>query len=266
MEDITPDMLLRAYAAGIFPMAEGRHGDELSWYDPPMRGILPFDGFHVPKRLVKTLRRQRYTVTFDRAFDAVIRGCADARPDTWINDKIIHLYGAAHHMGYAHSAEVWDGETLIGGTYGISLGGAFFGESMFSRKPDASKIALVHLMARLRRRGFTLFDTQFVNDHLLQFGCVEIPRAEYRRRLKAALAQNVSLMDYSEASVSTNPVLSGVSAGAAGDEEVSPSFSSPCFLDSSASFSGSLSGAVSVENFSDFADVESFLHSISQTS
>jgi leucyl/phenylalanyl-tRNA--protein transferase len=259
-QKITPELLLHAYAAGIFPMAESRDAEDIDWYDPPQRGILPIQHFHVPRSLRKTLRRQRFTVTFDRAFEDVVRGCAEARESTWINDDIIRLYTDVHRLGFAHSAETWDRDRLVGGTYGIALGGAFFGESMFSTETDASKVALVHLTARLWKRGFTLFDTQFVNPHLLQFGCVEIPRAEYRRRLAAALEQQVSFKDYSEASVSTKFSL-----------EESSVFSSPCLAGLSepgfsSDFSGALSGTVSAENFSGFSEVEAFLHSISQTS
>lgn len=241
-------------------MAQGRDDPDLGWYDPPLRGVLPIAQLHVPRRLQKTLRQQRYTVTFDRDFRGVMQGCADARPDTWISGKIIDLYTAVHERGYAHSAEVWDGATLVGGTYGIALGGAFFGESMFSRATDASKIALVHLAARLWRRGYTLFDTQFVNDHLLQFGCTEIPRREYHWRLATALDQNVTF--YSEDSVSTGKASVEVSSS-----EGAGLFSSPCLLSEAGdSFTGSFSGAVSAEKFSDFAAVELFLQSISQTS
>lgn len=262
-DEITPDMLLQAYAVGIFPMAQGRHDRDIDWYDPPMRGIMPIADMHVPERLARKVRQFRHTVTFDRAFTEVMHGCASARKDTWISDRIIALYSAVHHQGFAHSVEVWDGTQLVGGIYGIALGGAFFGESMFSRQTDASKIALVHLTARLWRRGFTLFDAQFVNEHLLQFGCGEITRLQYQRRLKAALAldvrlvnraQHVNAMDYSEASVSTKGS-SGVSGAGV--------FSSPCLL---SEVSGAAAGSASPENFSDFADVEAFLQSISQTS
>lgn len=218
---LTPDILLRAYAAGLFPMAKGRGAKGLAWYDPDRRGILPLKGFHVPRRLVRRMRKGGYRVTFDKAFDRVIRACADARAETWINDEIINLYTETHAAGFAHSAEIWMAGTagrweLSGGVYGIALGGAFFGESMFSTRTDASKLALVHLAARLHARGFTLFDAQFVNDHLLQFGCIEIPRAAYRRQLTAALGLSVSFGgdDYS-AALSDGPDVSTLSAGAA---------------------------------------------------
>jgi len=191
MTRVTPQLLLRAYAAGLFPMAESADSAELHWFDPPRRGVLPLDGLHVPRRLARTIKAGRFKVTANRAFHAVIAGCAapaPGRPNTWINDEIVALYTALHRAGFAHSVESWDGETLAGGLYGVALGGAFFGESMFSRATDASKVALVHLVARLRAAGFVLLDTQFVTDHLARFGTIEIERAEYRRRLDAALA------------------------------------------------------------------------------
>jgi leucyl/phenylalanyl-tRNA--protein transferase len=189
---LTPDLLLRAYAAGIFPMADGRDDPELFWVDPDFRGILPLDGFHVPKRLKRTLRAEPYRVTVDTAFRRTVAACAAPRPgspDSWINAEIKRLYGLLFEAGHAHSVECWQGETLVGGLYGVTLGGAFFGESMFSTANDASKIALVYLVAQLRAGGFTLLDTQFKTDHLAQFGVIEIARAEYRRRLDEALLQ-----------------------------------------------------------------------------
>jgi leucyl/phenylalanyl-tRNA--protein transferase len=191
MTRVTPQLLLRAYAAGLFPMAESADSPELHWFDPPRRGILPLDGMHVPRRLARTIKAGRFRVTANQAFHAVIAGCAAPapdRPNTWINDEIVALYTTLHRAGFAHSIESWDGDVLVGGLYGVALGGAYFGESMFSRATDASKVALVHLVARLRAAGFALLDTQFVTDHLARFGTVEIERAEYRRRLDAALA------------------------------------------------------------------------------
>ena len=188
--DLTPDMLLRAYAIGVFPMAEDRDDPDLFWIDPRIRGVIPLDGFHVPKRLAKTLRSNRYRVTSDRDFEGVMDGCAEAsdrRPRTWINDKILTLYTALHRMDHAHSVEVWDGDRLIGGLYGVTLGSAYFGESMFSRERDASKIALCHLVARLTFAGFRLLDTQFVTKHLERFGAKEVPRSDYRTLLSEAL-------------------------------------------------------------------------------
>lgn len=184
--EITPTLLLRAYAAGVFPMAESAEADTLFWVDPKKRGILPLDRLHVSASLRRTIRRGRFRVTVDRHFAEVIAGCAD-RAETWINQEIRDLFMTLHRMGYAHSVEVHDAEGLAGGLYGVRLGAAFFGESMFSRRPDASKIALVWLVARLRAGGFTLLDTQFVTDHLARLGAVEISRDAYHRMLDAAL-------------------------------------------------------------------------------
>lgn len=188
--DLTPDMLLRAYAIGVFPMAEDRDDPDLFWIDPRMRGVIPLAEFHIPKRLRKTLRSNRYRVTFDRDFEGVMDGCAehtDRRPRTWINDKILTLYTALYRMRHAHSVEVWRDDKLVGGLYGVKLGSAFFGESMFSRERDGSKIALCHLVSRLTFAGFQLLDTQFVTKHLENFGAQEIPRSEYRTLLSDAL-------------------------------------------------------------------------------
>ncbi|WP_284179010.1 leucyl/phenylalanyl-tRNA--protein transferase [Rhabdaerophilum sp. SD176] len=187
---ITPDILLRAYAAGIFPMAESAEDPGLHWIEPQKRGILPLDRFHVGSRLMRLVRQARYRVVVDRDFAAVIEACAAPRQEegaTWINRPIRRLYGALFEQGFCHTVEVYDGEALVGGLYGIALGSAFFGESMFHRARDCSKIALVHLVARLRAGGFTLLDTQFVTSHLQQFGATEIPRKAYRALLDAAL-------------------------------------------------------------------------------
>ena len=171
-------------------MAEDRDDPELFWVDPERRGILPLDGFHVPRRLARTVRNDRYRVTSDRAFDAVIEACAAPAPDrprTWINTEIRRLYSALHEAGYVHSVETWDGQDLVGGLYGVCIGGAFFGETMFSRARDASKVALVHLVARLRAGGFHLLDAQFTTEHLQQFGACEVTRFRYRRMLADAL-------------------------------------------------------------------------------
>ncbi len=190
MTKLTPEILLRAYAVGMFPMAERRDDPTLFWIDPEKRGILPLDGFHVSRRLRRTVRSGRYEVRCNTAFGDVVRACAAPGPnrkDTWINDEILSLYGDLHALGRAHCVETWlDGE-LLGGLYGVSLGAAFFGESMFSLARDASKVALVHLVARLVKGGYKLLDTQFVTDHLTQFGVVELPRAGYRELLSEAL-------------------------------------------------------------------------------
>jgi leucyl/phenylalanyl-tRNA--protein transferase len=191
MIELSPDLLLRAYTAGLFPMAESAEDPDLFWIDPDPRGVLPLDRFHLPRRLKRTLRSGQYEVRVDTAFDAVMRGCAEPtqmRPKTWINEEIFRLYGALHERGYAHSVEAWRAGELAGGLYGVALRGVFFGESMFSRSADASKVALVHLVARLVKGGFRLLDTQFVTDHLRRFGAVEIPRADYHRQLERALA------------------------------------------------------------------------------
>jgi leucyl/phenylalanyl-tRNA--protein transferase len=188
--DITPDLMLRAYRAGLFPMAETRRGDRLYWLDPEQRGVLPLDGFHLPRRLRRTILAGAFTVTADADFPATIAGCAAAAPgreDTWINAEIERLFTDLHRLGHAHSVECWQAGTLVGGLYGVSLGGAFFGESMFSRVRNASKVALAHLVARLRLGGFRLLDTQFVTTHLAQFGALEIPRDDYKTLLAAAL-------------------------------------------------------------------------------
>ena len=187
---LTPQLLLRAYAAGIFPMAENREDDQVFWVDPQTRGILPLDRFHVPRRLKRTVRRGRFEIRADTAFAQVIAGCAArarGRHDTWINGPIEQAVIGLHRMGFAHSLETWRDGRLVGGLYGVSLRGAFFGESMFATETDASKVALVHLVARLRWARFRLLDTQFVTDHLKRFGVEEIPARVYLERLEEAL-------------------------------------------------------------------------------
>jgi leucyl/phenylalanyl-tRNA--protein transferase len=191
--EITPDVLLRAYACGIFPMAESVDDPSLFWVEPEARGVIPLEGFRISSRLKRTVRSDVFRVTIDTAFKAVIDGCAEPHPDrkdTWINRRIRELYAGLHEIGHAHSVEVWDGDDLAGGLYGVSLGRAFFGESMFHRKRDASKVALVHLVARLIAGGFVLLDTQFVTDHLRSFGAVEVSRRRYRAMLDEAVAGN----------------------------------------------------------------------------
>lgn len=183
---ITADTLLAAYADGYFPMAKSRDDPQLYWFHPEQRGVLPLETFHVPVRLARFMRKRPFTVTVDKAFADVIRACA-VREDTWINNTIIALYCELHERGFAHSVECWREDTLVGGVYGVALGGAFFGESMFSRTTNASKVALVHLVELLKKTGYRLLDTQYVNDHLKQFGAEEIAREEYMRRLDEAL-------------------------------------------------------------------------------
>lgn len=186
--DLTPDLLLRAYAHGIFPMAESRDDPEVFWVDPRFRGVLPLRDFHISRSLARTLRRAPFRITVDQDFAATVRACAD-RDETWISEVIFDLYLALHQMGHAHSLEVWEGADLVGGVYGVALGGAFFGESMFSRRTDASKVALAYLTHRLAAQGFGLFDTQFVTPHLQSLGAEEISREEYQTRLRAALSR-----------------------------------------------------------------------------
>ncbi len=188
--EITPDVLLKAYACGIFPMAESADDPALYWIEPDTRGIIPLETFHVPARLARTIRSTSYTAHVDRDFDAVIDGCAAPKQDrarTWINVRIRRIYRALFDRGHCHTVEVYDDDRLIGGLYGVSLGRAFFGESMFHRERDASKIALVHLVARLKVGGYRLLDTQYVTDHLKTFGAVEVPKRRYHRLLEEAL-------------------------------------------------------------------------------
>jgi len=189
--EVTPELMLRAYRAGLFPMAETRRGDRLYWLDPEQRGILPLTDFHVPRRLLRTTLSDSFAVAVDRDFRGVISACAEAsdgREDTWINRDIERLFNALHVSGHAHSVEAYQHGRLVGGLYGVTLGGAFFGESMFSRERDASKVALVHLVARLRLGGYKLLDTQFVTSHLAQFGAYEMPRVQYKAALDRAAA------------------------------------------------------------------------------
>lgn len=188
--EITPDVLLKAYACGIFPMAESADDPGLYWIEPQRRGVIPLDGFHVPRRLARTVRGGRFEIRIDHDFDAVIAACAEPAPGrgkTWINRRIRRLYRDLHARGHCHTVEAWRDGSLVGGLYGVRLGRAFFGESMFHRERDASKVALVHLVARLRRGGFRLLDAQFITEHLWQFGAVEIERERYQRVLADAL-------------------------------------------------------------------------------
>lgn len=185
-DEITPEILLRAYAMGIFPMAESRDDPTIHWVDPRRRGIIPLDGFHISRSLARAIRRPDYTIKTDTDFAGVVRACAD-REETWINPPIFALYQSLFDNGFAHSLELWDGPDLLGGVYGVVLGGAFFGESMFSRRKDASKIALAWLVHRLNAGGFRLFDTQFLTPHLASLGAIEVPRAGYHKLLQEAL-------------------------------------------------------------------------------
>lgn len=189
-QSITPELLLRAYSIGMFPMSESADDPELFWVEPDLRGIIPLDDFHVSKSLAKAMRKHPFDIRFDTAFDRVVEKCAESvenRPSTWINAQIKELYGALHRLGHAHSVEAWEGDELVGGLYGVTLGSAYFGESMFSRRTNASKICLVHLVERLRQLGFTLLDTQFTTEHLVTFGAIDIPKAEYGVLLDKAM-------------------------------------------------------------------------------
>ncbi|WP_386627055.1 leucyl/phenylalanyl-tRNA--protein transferase [Sulfitobacter geojensis] len=191
MSNLTPDLLLHGYAVGIFPMAEHRDDPEIFWVDPERRGVLPLDGFHISRSLARAMRRSTFDVRINSDFAGVVAGCAD-RADTWINSEISGLYSALHAKGKAHSIELWEGNSLVGGVYGVTLGAAFFGESMFSRRTNASKMALAALVDHLNRAGFLLFDTQFLTSHLASLGAQEITRRAYHARLQHATAQQAN--------------------------------------------------------------------------
>ncbi|MDH0614283.1 MULTISPECIES: leucyl/phenylalanyl-tRNA--protein transferase [unclassified Agrobacterium] len=187
---ITVDILLRAYSAGLFPMADSADDPELFWVEPEIRGIIPLNDFHISKSLAKAMRKKPFEIRFNTAFEAVMAGCAAEAPDrpsTWINATIRRLYTELHQIGHAHSVEAWEGGELVGGLYGVSLGAAFFGESMFSRRTNASKICLVQLVERLKTRGFVLLDTQFTTEHLKTFGAIDVPKQDYAKMLDLAV-------------------------------------------------------------------------------
>ncbi|MGI9435369.1 MAG: leucyl/phenylalanyl-tRNA--protein transferase [Geminicoccaceae bacterium] len=215
MLTLTSDLLLTAYASGVFPMADDRDDPTVQWIDPHHRGIIPLDSFHLPRSLKKVIRKKVFEVTANKAFAEVISACAecrDDRPRTWLNDDLIDLYCEVHELGYAHSVECWVGDRLVGGVYGVSLGSAFFGESMFSRERDASKVALAGLVERLIQGGYWLLDTQFVTDHLRQFGALEISRAAYHRRLRDAIDAPAVFHSDGGAMLSSTPWASGGAA------------------------------------------------------
>ncbi len=187
MTTLTPALMLNAYASGIFPMAETAESEELHWFSPPLRAILPLETFHCPQSLAKTVRQKKFEIRFDSDFAGTIDGCATTRPETWINATIRDVFCQLHRMGNAHSVEAWQDGKLVGGLYGASLGAAFFGESMFSLVSNASRVCLVHLVEKLKQDGFELLDVQYRNAHLSQFGIIEIPRAAYEERLARAL-------------------------------------------------------------------------------
>ena len=199
MIELSPELILKAYACGVFPMAERKDDPSVFWVDPDWRGVIPLDEFHLPRRLGRTVRSGKFQISVDQVFDQVIRKCAEhtsLRAESWINDDIVEVYAELHRLGNAHSVECWIGGQLVGGLYGVSLGAAFFGESMFSRKTDASKVALVHLVERLRAGGYALLDTQFVTEHLSGFGAVELPRAIYLEQLRAALDRQATFYPF----------------------------------------------------------------------
>ncbi|MEM1152067.1 MAG: leucyl/phenylalanyl-tRNA--protein transferase [Pseudomonadota bacterium] len=193
---LTPELLLRAYEAGIFPMSEARHSSTLFWVDPERRGVIPLDGLHVSRSLRRAVRRADYDVRINTDFAQVLDGCAK-RPETWINDELRHLYLELHFRGFAHSLEIWRDGAIAGGIFGVAIGGAFFGESMFSASTNGSKIAMVYLVDRLRRADFMLFDTQFITDHLASLGAIEISRAEYRAHLARAMTLDADFVSVS---------------------------------------------------------------------
>jgi leucyl/phenylalanyl-tRNA--protein transferase len=257
MIEITPQVLLKAYACGIFPMAESAEDNALYWIEPERRGILPLDRMHVPKRLARTIRSGGFEVKVDKNFEAVIEGCAaprSGRRSTWINGRIRGLYRELFALGHCHTVEVWQDGELTGGLYGVHLGRAFFGESMFSRARDASKIALVYLVARLRFGGFTLLDTQFVTGHLAKFGAIEVSRDEFQRFLEAALGGGFAQGSGSGASGAAASSGGAGGGGAAGSAA------------GSAGGAGAASGAGAFAALPEGADASFVLQLVSQTS
>jgi leucyl/phenylalanyl-tRNA---protein transferase len=216
IEDLTPEILLRAYSMGIFPMSEGRDDPKIHWVDPRRRGVIPLDDLHISRKLARHIRQGSLWVETDRAFEQVVAACAD-RKETWISLRIQRLYLRLFELGFAHSVEVRDQDRLVGGVYGVTLGAAFFGESMFSRATDASKVALAYTVHRLRAGGFTLFDTQFLTPHLAGLGAHEIPRAEYHRELAEALGKRA---DFAPTGYSPSPFEVASSAGVSGRRQV----------------------------------------------
>ena len=217
---LTPEILLRAYAAGVFPMAEGRDDPTIHWIDPRKRGVFPLDNYHISRSLSRHIRHAACSIRTDTEFSAVVKGCAD-RAETWINPEIFRLYSDLHDLGFAHSLEVWDGEALIGGVYGVAIGAAFFGESMFSRRTNASKTALAYLIHLLNAGGFSLFDTQFLTPHLASLGAVEISRAQYHQLLKNALPAQASFTPAGYCPVPESVAAGSVFASAEGSSTTS---------------------------------------------
>jgi leucyl/phenylalanyl-tRNA--protein transferase len=261
MIEITPQVLLKAYACGIFPMAESAEDNALYWIEPERRGILPLDHVHVPRRLARTIRRGGFQVKVDNDFEGVIEGCAAPRAgrrSTWINGRIRSLYRDLFALGHCHTVEVWQDGKLTGGLYGVHLGRAFFGESMFSRMRDASKIALVYLVARLKYGGFTLLDTQFVTGHLAKFGAIEVSRQEFQRCLEAALAGGLVAQGKTS---SSSAAAGGVSGGGAALAAAAAGTGA-----AAASAAGALSGAGAFWLLAEDAGAEGVLQLVSQTS
>jgi leucyl/phenylalanyl-tRNA---protein transferase len=218
MQVLSPELLLCAYASGVFPMANDRCDPTIHWIEPRRRGILPLEAFHVPKSLRKVIRQGRFEIRVDRSFPEVIAACAASRPErprTWLNDELLDMYCALHELGYAHSVEAWTDGRLAGGLYGVSLGAAFFGESMFTRRRDASKVALVELVSRLRAGGYRLLDTQFVTDHLRRFGAMEVSRPVYRALLREAIATPATFYGDAGGVLSVTPWSSEAASGRA---------------------------------------------------
>lgn len=236
---LTPEIVLRAYAEGLFPMAESRDDPSLFWVSPDARGVFPLDGFKVAKRLARTVRSDRFTVTVDTSFRDVMEACAEpaeGREETWINDEILALYTALFSAGYAHSVETWLDGLLVGGLYGVHLAGAFFGESMFSRATDASKVALVHLVARLKAGGFSLLDAQFLTPHLASLGAIEIPRARYLAQLNSALEAPAAW-----------PVYWPASSGKAGMASLAPALGDSTLTGAAAMTAGAWPGELAMQ-------------------
>ncbi len=246
MSRLDPDLLLRAYSVGVFPMADSRDAREIFWVEPKKRGILPLDGFHLSRSLAKTIRSDRFRVTVDTAFARVVSLCAEPqpdRPDTWINPQIEAAYADLHARGHAHSVECWHGDALVGGLYGVKLGGAFFGESMFSRQRDASKVALAWLVARMKVGNFSLLDCQFITDHLASLGAIEISRDDYVALLDGALGAGAGLAGAGVGFAAGAGVAGAASGGLAGAS--SPDFFALDRLaatDPAATVSGPISG------------------------
>jgi leucyl/phenylalanyl-tRNA---protein transferase len=268
---LTPDLLLRAYASGVFPMAESANDPDIYWVEPKQRGIIPLNAFHIPASLAKAVKRERFTIKIDTAFESVMHACAESRPEraqTWINDQILEGYFSLYKIGHAHSVECWQGGSLVGGLYGVSLRSAFFGESMFSRVTDASKVALVYLVARLIAGQFKLLDTQFLTTHLSHFGAIEVSRKLYKQHLQKAMQQEADFMaldQYQFIAGASGAVVGTGSAAAAGlGRDLRFGFSSVVSSSDPAPFSAS--EAAPTSTVSGPLSGKDILHLITQTS